>query len=102
MSLHPTFSDLLRRPAALDAGLPLQTITAPTGEQVRGRLTDKLHAKAWGKLMVGGVSEAPVLDHDDLSDWLDFHVIDLVGNGSRDRYEAGAARWAARRQKAAA
>lgn len=84
MSLHPI------QPA------PLRTITAPSGEQVRGRLTDALHAKAWGKLEIGGASDAPVLSHDDLSDWLDFHVVNRVGAATQDRYRAGAERWAAR------
>jgi hypothetical protein len=103
MALHPLFQSItdLHRRGPIDPPLPLLTITAPDGkEKVRGRLDDALWAKVWGKLEVGGVSEAPVLERGDLSDWIDFHVAPLVV--TPDRYLEGAARWAARQQKAAA
>mgnify|MGYP001139941879 CR=1 FL=1 len=90
-------------PVTTTNAAPLRTIWAPTGEMVCGPLPDALHAKAWGKLMVENSArpEATRLTADELSDWLDFHVLPLVGKGTRDRYREGADRWAARLQMAA-
>lgn len=67
-------------------------------EVVCGPMSDALHAKCWGKLEIGNtpVAGAEVLTADELSDFIDFHVLNRVGAGTRHRYEAGAARWAAR------
>lgn len=77
---------------------PIRSIWSPDMQTVVcGPLSDALHAKAWGKLMVGGVvAGAETLTADELSDFIDFHVIDAVGAATRHRYEAGAARWADR------
>ena len=84
---------------------PIRTVWSPDMQTVvKGPLSDALHAKTWGKLMVsnGAHADAVTLTADQLSDFIDFHVIDRVGGATRHRYEAGAARWAAAERRAAA
>lgn len=65
---------------------------------VCGPLSDALHAKARGKLLLQNtyVLGAERLSAAELSDFIDFHVVGLVLPSSRSKYEAGAARWASR------
>ncbi|MEC7796017.1 MAG: hypothetical protein VX755_01660 [Pseudomonadota bacterium] len=73
---------------------------------VSGLKTEAVDIASYGKLMVLNVSalrifgfdpaEAEQLSEADLLDFIAFHVIDRAGVSTRHRYEAGAARWAAR------
>lgn len=73
---------------------------------VCGPKTDAIDAKSYGKLTIANAAALRVMgfnpDHAEqlseaeLSDFIDFHIIDRVGAATRLRYEAGAARWAAR------
>lgn len=73
---------------------------------VSGLKTEAVDVASYGKLMVLNASalrifgfdpaQAEQLSEADLLDFIAFHVIDRVGVSTRHRYEAGAARWAAR------
>lgn len=73
---------------------------------VCGPKTDATDALSYGKLTVANAAALRIMGFDparaeklteaELSDFIAFHIIDRVGAATRDRYEAGAARWASR------
>jgi len=77
-----------------------------TGEIAAGHNTTATDALAYGKVTIANEAALRIMGHDaakairlneaDPSDFIAFHAIDLVGAATRERYEAGAARWAAR------
>lgn len=78
---------------------PIRWVWSPDMQTVVcGPLSDELHAKARGKLLLQNTPEfgAERLNEAELSDFIDFHVVGLVLSSSRPKYEAGAARWASR------
>ena len=87
MSIQPTNTAPIRWVCSHD----MQTV-------VCGPLSDELHAKARGKLLMQNtpVTGAERLTETERSDFIDFHVVGLVLPSSRSKYEAGAARWASR------
>ena len=82
-------------------------VVSPDQEHVVcGPKTEATDVLSYGKLTVANAAalrimgfnpaQAEKLTEAELSDFIAFHVIDRVGAATRDRYEAGAARWAAR------